>query len=158
MLPPTATRLFLLKDGAKVPLNVAVVGNGYWGKNLVRNFFELGALRTVCDGNPLVEADLQEKYPQLSFCRDYSEVLFDENIRAVVLATPAVLHFEMAKRALQVGKDVFVEKPLALSAAEGEELVELAARNRCILMVGHILQFRSEEHTSELQSRQYLAC
>ena len=121
--------------------NVAVIGNGYWGKNLVRNFFELGALRTVCDGNPLVEADLQEKYPQLSFCRDYSEVLFDENIRAVVLATPAVLHFEMAKRALQVGKDVFVEKPLALSAAEGEELVELAARNRCILMVGHILQF-----------------
>src|ERR1035437_6818849 len=141
MLPPTATRLFLLKDGAKVPLNVAVVGNGFWGKNLVRNFFELGALRTVCDGNPLVEANVKAKYPLLAFSRDYAEVLADENIDAVVLATPAALHFDMAKRALQAGKDVFVEKPLALSAAEGSELVEFAATNRRILMVGPILQF-----------------
>jgi len=130
-----------LKLERKMSLNVAVVGNGYWGKNLVRNFFELGALRTVCDESPLVEANIREKYPLLAFCRDYSEVLSDENIAAVVLATPAALHFDMAKRAIQAGKDVFVEKPLALSAAEGSELVELAARNRRILMVGHILQF-----------------
>jgi UDP-2-acetamido-3-amino-2,3-dideoxy-glucuronate N-acetyltransferase len=121
--------------------NVAVIGNGYWGRNLVRNFFELGALRTVCDGNPLVEADVREKYPQLAFAREYSAVLADESIHAVVLATPAALHFEMAKRALESGKDVFVEKPLALSAREGSELVDLAARNRRILMVGHILQY-----------------
>lgn len=121
--------------------NVAVIGDGYWGKNLVRNFFELGALRTVCDGNPLVEANVCAKYPQVGFCRDYSEVLSDEEIRAVVLATPAALHFAMAKRALEAGKDVYVEKPLALSASEGAELVDLAARNQRILMVGHILQY-----------------
>jgi UDP-2-acetamido-3-amino-2,3-dideoxy-glucuronate N-acetyltransferase len=112
-------------------VNVAVVGNGYWGRNLVRNFAHLGALRMVCDGNPLVEANV----------RDYSEVLADLGIDAVVLATPAALHFEMAKRALEAGKDVFVEKPLALAVEEGAELAELAARNRRILMVGHILQY-----------------
>jgi len=122
-------------------LNVAVVGNGYWGKNLVRNFFELGALRTVCDRDPLVEANVREEYPPLAFCGDYSEVLSDESINAVVLATPAARHYDMAKCAIQAGKDVFVEKPLSLSAAEGSELVELAARNCRILMVGHILQF-----------------
>lgn len=122
-------------------LNVAAVGNGYWGKNLVRNFFELGALRTVCDGDPLVEANVRAKYPELAFCRDYAEVLLDDDIHAVVLATPAALHFDMAKRGLEAGKDVFVEKPLALSAAEGAELVELAAKHGRILMVGHILQY-----------------
>ena len=71
----------------------------------------------------------------------YADVLLDDNIRAVVLATPAVLHFEMAKRALLAGKDVFVEKPLALNVAEGEELVELATMCGRILMVGHILQY-----------------
>lgn len=121
--------------------NVAVAGHGYWGKNLVRNFFELGVLRTVCDGNPQAEASVRAKYPDVAFCRDFSEVLSDNEIQAVVLATPAGLHFEMAKRALLAGKDVFVEKPLALSAVEGSELVELAARNRRILMVGHILQY-----------------
>jgi UDP-2-acetamido-3-amino-2,3-dideoxy-glucuronate N-acetyltransferase len=124
-----------------VSLNVAVVGNGYWGKNLVRNFCELGALRTVCDDSPLVEANVREKYPKLDFCRDYAEVLSDDNIHAVVLSTPAALHFDMAQRAIRAGKDVFVEKPLALSAVEGAELVDLAAKNRRILMVGHILQF-----------------
>ena len=122
-------------------LNVAVVGNGYWGKNLVRNFYELGALRMVCDVSPLVETNIRAKYPEVCYCRDYAEVLSDANIRGVVLATPAVLHFEMAKRALQAGKDVFVEKPLALNVAEGAELVELAARSGRILMVGHILQY-----------------
>jgi UDP-2-acetamido-3-amino-2,3-dideoxy-glucuronate N-acetyltransferase len=122
-------------------LNIAVVGGGYWGKNLVRNFFELGALRTVCDGNPLVEANVRADYPQLNYCRDYADVLSDDNIRGVVLATPAVLHFDMAKLALQAGKDVFVEKPLSLNIAEGEELVELAVRSGRILMVGHILQY-----------------
>ena len=124
-----------------MPLNVAVVGNGYWGKNLVRNFIELGALHTVCDENPLMEVTVREKYPQLAFCNDFHQVLLDDQIHAVVLATPAVLHFDMARRALQAGKDVFVEKPLASSAAEGSELVGLAARNRRILMVGHVLQY-----------------
>ena len=124
-----------------MPLNIAVIGNGYWGKNLVRNFFDLGALRTVCDDNPLAEANARDKYPQVTYRRDYSDVLRDEEIRGVVLATPAALHYEMAKCALLAGKDVFVEKPLALHVAEGAELVELAARCNRILMVGHILQY-----------------
>jgi UDP-2-acetamido-3-amino-2,3-dideoxy-glucuronate N-acetyltransferase len=122
-------------------LNVAVVGAGYWGKNLVRNFMDLGVLRTACDDNPLVEASIRENYPQLAFCRNYDEVLSDPDIQAVVLSTPAALHVEMAKSALRAGKDVFVEKPLALSTEEGAEVVELAAKNRRILMVGHILQY-----------------
>jgi UDP-2-acetamido-3-amino-2,3-dideoxy-glucuronate N-acetyltransferase len=93
--------------------NIAVVGGGYWGKNLIRNFAELGALRTVCDDSPLVEANTLAKYPGLNYCRDYADVLSDENIRGVVLATPAMLHFEMTKRAILAGKDVFVEKPLS---------------------------------------------
>ena len=121
--------------------HIAVVGNGYWGRNLVRNFYELGALELLCDENPGVEAAVREKYPEVRFTRDYSQVLSDGAIAAVVLATPAVTHFEMARRALRAGKDVFVEKPLALKASEGAELVEMAARYGRILMVGHILRY-----------------
>jgi len=128
-------------------VNVAVVGNGYWGRNLLRNFLELDALRAVCDPSPLVEANVREKHPQLAFHRDYAEVLADAQIHAVVLATPAALHYEMAKRALEAGKDVFVEKPLALSPAEGAELVELASGGRRILMVGHVLQYHPAVRT-----------
>ena len=88
-----------------------------------------------------MEANVREQYPQIEFRRDYSELIADQNIHAVVLATPAALHFAMAKSALQAGKDVFVEKPLSLSAEEGSELVELAAKNQRILMVGHVLQY-----------------
>lgn len=121
--------------------HIAVVGSGYWGRNLVRNFHQLEALHTVCDENPLVEAEIAEKYPQVVFRRDYADVLADPAADAVVLATPAALHFEMARRALDAGKDVYVEKPLALSVEEGQKLIDLAARGRRILMVGHILQY-----------------
>lgn len=122
-------------------LDVALVGHGHWGKNLARNFSELGALGLICDDNPAAEATVRAKYPNVAFCRSYSEVLSNESVRAVVLATPAAVHFDMARRALHAGKDVFVEKPLALSSAEGLELVELAEKRRRVLMVGHILQF-----------------
>jgi len=121
--------------------HIAVVGGGYWGKNLIRNFSELDSLRAVCDPSPAVEANTKAKYPAVKYARAYEEVLADDQVRGVALATPAVLHFEMAKRALQAGKDVFVEKPLALAVAEGEELVEIAARMNRVLMVGHILQY-----------------
>jgi UDP-2-acetamido-3-amino-2,3-dideoxy-glucuronate N-acetyltransferase len=127
--------------GVTMPFQIAVVGSGYWGRNLVRNFFELGALHTVCDGSQTVEANVRAQYPGISYCRDYASVLSDKNIRAVVLATPAALHFDMARQALQAGKDVFVEKPLALNITEGEELIELAEKSGRIVMVGHILQY-----------------
>src|ERR1043166_3655661 len=107
--------------------HIAVIGNGYWGRNLVRNFQELGALGVICDENPNAEAAAREKYPKVLFRRDYADVLADPSIQAVVLATPAAAHYAMARRALLAGKDVFVEKPLALAVAEGAELVELAA-------------------------------
>lgn len=122
---------------------IAVIGNGYWGRNLVRNFHQLGALHTVCDGNLTVEAEIREKYPEVNFQKNYADVLAEKDIRAVVLATPAIMHFEMARQAIEAGKDVFVEKPLALRADQGAELVDLAIRSGRIVMVGHILQYHS---------------
>lgn len=120
--------------------SVAVIGAGYWGKNLIRVFDELGALAGVCD----IEA---ERLEQLGLdrgirrCREVAGVLTDRTVRAVVIATPAATHYELARAALEAGKDVFVEKPLALSAKEGRELVELAEANERLLMVGHILRY-----------------
>ena len=130
-------------DKSKNPLTpkVAVVGMGYWGKNLVRNFYELGALAAICDSSESVEANCQEKYRNVRFCREFSEVLSDPDIAGVVLATPAMAHYAMAREAIIAGKDVFVEKPLAVEVWQGAELEKLAEENKRILMVGHILQY-----------------
>jgi len=127
----------------KVPSgpSVAVVGSGYWGKNLVRNLHELGALRLICDTDPARAPWAKEQYPGTSFTNSLESALNDDQIEAIVIATPAVTHFEMAKAALEAGKDVFVEKPLALQVHEGEQLVALAETNKKILMVGHILLY-----------------
>jgi UDP-2-acetamido-3-amino-2,3-dideoxy-glucuronate N-acetyltransferase len=122
-------------------VNVAVVGVGYWGRNLVRNFHALGALAMLCDPNPTIEAECRSRYGGVRFCPDFDRVLSDPGIDAVALATPAVAHYEMARAALAAGKDVFVEKPLALRVTEAEELVRLAADKKRILMVGHILEY-----------------
>jgi UDP-2-acetamido-3-amino-2,3-dideoxy-glucuronate N-acetyltransferase len=121
--------------------NVAVVGVGYWGKNLVRNFHALGALGALCDAQKSVEAACKHEYEGVKFFAEYGTVLSDPSIAAVALATPAVTHYEMAKAALEAGKDVFVEKPLAIDVKQGEALVELAAAKQRILMVGHILRY-----------------
>ncbi len=121
--------------------SIAVIGCGYWGKNLVRNFAELGALHTVCDADPGVLERLRSSYPWLSTETEFRRVLKDGSIRGVVVSTPAALHYSMAKEALLAGKDVFVEKPLALRVEEGKELVELAEAKQCILMVGHVLEY-----------------
>jgi UDP-2-acetamido-3-amino-2,3-dideoxy-glucuronate N-acetyltransferase len=122
-------------------IKVAVAGMGYWGKNLVRNFYELGALSVICDSDASVEASCKNEYSNVRFCREFSSVLADPAITAVALATPAVSHYEMAKAALEAGKDVYVEKPLAIEVRQGEQLVELAEAGRRILMVGHILRY-----------------
>src|SRR5207247_3920311 len=120
---------------------VAVVGVGYWGKNLVRNFYELGALAMLCDADGSVEGKYRQQYASVRFCRDFRSVLADPCVAAVALATPAVTHYEMAKAALEDGKDVLVEKPLAIDVKHGEHLVALANANSRILMVGHILRY-----------------
>ena len=116
---------------------VAVVGTGYWGKNLARNFHELNALHSICDSDSSTLEICRSKYVGVACTRDYREVLADETVKAVALATPAVTHYAMAKQALQAGKDVFVEKPLAIRVSEAEELVSLADRGQRVFMVGH---------------------
>ncbi len=120
---------------------VALLGAGYWGKNLLRNLYELKVLHTVCDVNTRALENFKEKYPGVNYSSSYEDILKNENIKAVVIATPAATHSERAKEALLADKDVFVEKPLALRVSEGEELVKLASERNKILMVGHILQY-----------------
>jgi UDP-2-acetamido-3-amino-2,3-dideoxy-glucuronate N-acetyltransferase len=121
--------------------SLAVVGVGYWGKNLVRNFHDLGALTVLCDASESVEANYARQYPEVKFYRQFSAVLSNPSVTAVALATPAVTHYEMAKAAMEAGKDVLVEKPLAIDIRHGEELVRLADTKGRILMVGHILRY-----------------
>ena len=123
------------------PAQVAIVGCGYWGKNLVRNFAQLGVLRLICDSNAKSLQTQAALYPQADITESFAAVLGDPQIQAVVLATPAAMHYEQVKQALNAGKDVFVEKPLALHYAEGQELVGLAERKNAILMIGHILEY-----------------
>lgn len=125
----------------KMKKNIAVIGSGYWGKNLVRNFFELGALKTICDLDEKVLKDFKMNYPEVHTTTSFQEVLEDQDIDGVVIATPAVLHYKMVKEALNYGKDVFVEKPLSLDVKDGKELVKIAENSGNILMVGHILQY-----------------
>ena len=119
---------------------VAVIGCGYWGKNLVRVFHELKALAAVCDVRETVRDTVHKTY-NVRVTADVGDVLASADIKAVVIAAPAAQHYEMAKLALEAGKDVFVEKPLALKVAHGQELVDLARRKARVLMVGHILEY-----------------
>jgi UDP-2-acetamido-3-amino-2,3-dideoxy-glucuronate N-acetyltransferase len=128
-----------LSDNSKA--SIAVVGVGYWGKNLVRNFHDLGVLAALCDADESAEARFGRQYPGIRFYREFSKVLADPSITAVALATPAITHYEMAKAALKAGKDVFVEKPLAVEVKHGEDLVRIAETSGKILMVGHILRY-----------------
>jgi len=121
--------------------NIAIIGCGYWGKNLARNFYELDAVHTFCDiDEPRLKA-LHEKHPDVELSYDYRKVLNNPEIKAVAIATPAMTHFQLAKEAFLAEKDVFVEKPIALSYKDGEELVSLAKEKGKILMVGHILEY-----------------
>jgi UDP-2-acetamido-3-amino-2,3-dideoxy-glucuronate N-acetyltransferase len=106
-------------EGKDSTRGVAVVGVGYWGKNLARNFFELGSLGALCDAEQPVEANCGRQYPNVRFYREFRELLSEPGITAVALATPAVSHYEMAKEALEAGKDVFVEKPLGWPRRRG---------------------------------------
>jgi UDP-2-acetamido-3-amino-2,3-dideoxy-glucuronate N-acetyltransferase len=121
--------------------NISVVGCGCWGKNLVRNFHDLGALYAVCDVNEMTLESFKTGCPDLITYTSFSDVLKDPKITGIVLATPAVMHYAMAKDAMLHDKDVFVEKPLSLKIKEGEDLVRLAKERKRILMVGHILYY-----------------
>jgi UDP-2-acetamido-3-amino-2,3-dideoxy-glucuronate N-acetyltransferase len=122
-------------------IKITVIGSGYWGKNLVRNFHQLNVLDTVCDADAERLGQMAKEYPGIKTTTSFEEVLKDKAIRAVAVATPASTHYQVVKAALLAGKDVFVEKPLALTAKEGEELVKISRDSGRILMIGHILQY-----------------
>jgi len=134
-------------------MNVCVAGCGHWGKNLVRNFNILGHLYAVCESNPATREFILRQYPGVKIYSSIEEVAADSAIDAVVLATPAEQHHPMGMTVLRAGKDLFVEKPLALDWQAGLELVETARQHDRILMVGHLLRY----HPAVLKALELLA-
>lgn len=122
-------------------MQIAVIGCGYWGKNLVRNFQQLGALHSICDMTEQGRATARELAPNCVVVGRQDDILNSGQVDGVVIATPAETHFSLAQQALLAGKDVFVEKPLALTYEQAAELVRLAAASQRILMVGHVLEY-----------------
>ncbi|WP_447603661.1 Gfo/Idh/MocA family oxidoreductase [Nitrospira sp. Nam80] len=120
---------------------IAVIGAGYWGRNLVRNFHTLRSLEVVCDASAEIMEDLRQQYPDCRYVSAYEAALEDPSVRAVAIATPAETHASLVREALRGDKDVFVEKPLCLSIDEGRDLVALARERQRILMVGHLLWY-----------------
>lgn len=120
---------------------IGLIGLGYWGQNLLRNFNELGVLRAACDSNKRIVADKEKLFPKIKFFHSLKDLLDDPSIEAVAISTPAATHYELAKKALLAGKDVLVEKPLSLTVKQGSELIDIAAEQKKIIMVGHILQY-----------------
>jgi predicted dehydrogenase len=124
-------------------IGIAVCGAGNWGKNLVRNFAQqpTAQLRHVCDRHEAVRTQMSRLYPQAAVNDDLPVALGDPQVDAVVIAVDAPRHFEVAKACLEAGKHVFVEKPLALNAADCDSLVGLAQSANKKLMVGHLLEY-----------------
>jgi predicted dehydrogenase len=120
---------------------IGLVGLGYWGPNLARNFGELADLRWLCDLDPELRERFAERYPNARVTGDFDELLSDPELEAVVIATPAPTHYELAKRALEAGKHVLVEKPPALNAADAEDLLATAEATGLVLMPGHLLLY-----------------
>ena len=118
---------------------VAIIGCGHWGKNLIRNFHGLGCLHAVSDATHQTASDIAAQYNVANYT--LAEILQDANVKAVVIATPAKTHFEIAKQALAAGKHVFVEKPLTTDIDSANKLVELANSKKLTLMTGHLLQY-----------------
>lgn len=121
--------------------NIAVVGCGYWGKNLVRNMAELGVLTAVVEATAEGQAKAKQIAPNVAVYDNIEQILNSSDIQGVVIATPAETHAPLVEQALSAGKDVFCEKPLALNFEEGQHLVEVAQQNNKILMVGHLLEY-----------------
>jgi predicted dehydrogenase len=133
---PSRTRFRRLSENH---LNVAVVGLGYWGPNLLRVLFELNDVNVgyICDLDVDRLDRFAKRYPSAHATTDIEQILSDRDIDAVIIATPVFTHFNIASRALRAGKHVFVEKPLASSSAEANELLELSDETDRVIMCGH---------------------
>jgi len=126
-----------------LPVNIALVGCGYWGPNLARNFHSVPetVLHTCCDTRPEALQQMAALYPDTRTTEDYGSVLRDPTVEAVALATPALLHFSLARAALLAGKHIFVEKPITMDSREAEELIALAEARGLTLMAGHVFEY-----------------
>ena len=120
---------------------IAQIGYGLWGRNLARNFHALGALRVVCDPDPVRRAEAAAALDGVPTVATLAEALARPDVTAIACATPAETHYAVARAALLADRDAFVEKPLSLTVREGRDLVELAAERRRILMVGHLMEY-----------------
>ncbi len=122
-------------------MKLGLIGGGYWGKNLIREFNNTGVLDTICDINPEALKKYNQDYPHITTTTEWNNILINTNITAVCIALPAEMHYTFAKSALLADKDVYVEKPITLDINEAEELIELAKKHSKILMVGHLLHY-----------------
>ena len=121
--------------------NLVLIGHGYWGQNIARNLAALGALYGVLDVTESARATAEQRYPDARLFTSYEAVLADPNVHAVAISTPAETHATLAIQAMEAGKDVFVEKPLALTHEDGLRMHRAAQTHQRILMVGHLLEY-----------------
>lgn len=131
------------------PVRVGLVGCGYWGPNLARNLHQLADadLVSCCDMDPQLLSKMRILYPQVRETTHYADLLSDRDLQAIVIATPARTHYELARQALLAGKHVLVEKPLTMSSVEAQDLAALADERQRILMVGHIFEYHPAVQT-----------
>lgn len=120
---------------------LALVGAGNWGKNLLRHFYQMGTLHTLCESNEERLNQYKQQFPDIHMETELHPILLDPSITQVAIATPSIHHFGMAKLALLANKDVYVEKPITLNVKDCLELRTLADQRKQILMVGHILHY-----------------
>jgi len=121
--------------------NYAVVGSGRWGKNHVKTYNHLDALGAIVEVDSNVRQKIKSEYPDIEVYSDIGDLLANDQIKGVSVATPAETHFAITKSLLEGGKDVLVEKPITLFSREAEELTALAASKNRILMVGHVMLY-----------------
>ncbi|MBL7978376.1 MAG: Gfo/Idh/MocA family oxidoreductase [Bacteroidetes Order II. Incertae sedis bacterium] len=132
--------------------NVVALGHGYWGRNIVRNLASLEVLRGIYEPDEAMRNEAKILYPNTLFYQHEQEIWEDDKAIAVAIGTPAIHHARLALRAMAAGKDVFVEKPLALTLDEGQRMVTAAQETNRVLMVGHLLEY----HPAITQLRQWI--
>src|SRR5574344_1475694 len=120
---------------------IAVLGCGLWGRNIVRNFYNLNALGMVCDLDDDNLSKVREQYPNVKTTKDFHDIMNSPDIMGVVVVTPSHTHFKFVKAMLEAGKNVYVEKPISTVAQEAKDLKDLADRKGLVLMVGHLLLY-----------------
>ena len=120
---------------------IGVIGAGLWGRNIVRNFYNLGYLHTVCDIDEENLYNISNEYKNINLTKDYRDILENSEIKGVVVVTPSHTHYKIVKELLEHGKNVYVEKPISTVAAEAQSLMNLAYEKNLVLMVGHLLLY-----------------